>query len=51
MKWQGYGRQWSWPNLHERDKPKKYQSYVPDQIQNGLLQNTSEHYFFSQLAL
>ena len=27
------------------------QSYVPDQIKNGLLQNTSEHYFFSQLPL
>jgi len=51
MKGQGYGRQWSWPNLHEREKTKKYQSYVPDQIQNRLLQNTSEHYFFSQLAL
>jgi hypothetical protein len=51
MKGQGYGRQWSWPNLHDRKKPKKYQSYVPDQIQNRLLQNTSEHYFFSQLAL
>jgi hypothetical protein len=48
---QGYGRQWSWPNLHEREKPKKYQSYVPDQIKNRILQNTSEHYFFSQLAL
>jgi len=48
---QGYGRQWSWPNLHVREKPNKYHSYVPDQIKNRILQNTSEHYFFSQLAL
>ena len=51
MKGHGYGRQWSWPNLHEREKPKKYQSYVPEQIQNRFLHNTSEHYFFSQPAL
>jgi hypothetical protein len=35
MKGKGYGRQQSWSNLHEREKPKEYQSYVPEQIKTG----------------
>jgi hypothetical protein len=36
MKGKGYGKKRSWPNLNLREKPKKYQSYVPNQ--NTLLQ-------------